>query len=572
MPGSFLTQAQQDRLGRFPDEISQEELLTYFMLSDGDLAAACRLRGDHNRLGYVLQLSAVRFMGFVPEDLRTAPFEATRHLARQLDADPQSLDRYGERAQTRTGHLQSILAHLQYRRATPLDLSLLETWLTQRALEHDRPSLLFELACQKLQRDRILRPGLTRIERVVTAAREQAHQETFRRLGSLLTPERTQMLDELLETGPDSGVARLTWLRQSAVSNTPPAILEALEKLVWLREQGVHRWDLTALNPNRRKLLAGLARRQTNQALRRTRAERRYPMLVCLLRQTLTEVIDELLDLYDACLANTHSRAKRALDEHRKQVAKATETKVRIFHLMGRLVLDEAITDEELRQEIYRRISREKLEEEVAEASAIMRPTGLSHFDFLERRYSYLRRFVPAFLKRLRFQSNLDEDPLLEATDILRTLNAEGRRKLPERAPLDFVSKKWKPHVLDGGDHPHRRAWELCLLSELRDALRAGDLHLKNSRRYANPESYLIPRSRWPALRMETREELALPEYANERIGLHRAQLETLAPRIDHLLKGTGSQQPVRVEDGELIVPPLRAWGGLIARSSYRKK
>ena len=104
MPGSFLTRAEQDRLSRFPAEISKEELLTYFTLSTDDLASVCQQRGDHNRLGYALQLSAVRYMGFVPEDLLAAPLEATVHLARQLEVSPQSLSRYGNRAQTRTNH------------------------------------------------------------------------------------------------------------------------------------------------------------------------------------------------------------------------------------------------------------------------------------------------------------------------------------------------------------------------------------------------------------------------------------------------------------------------------------
>ena len=38
---------------------------------------------------------------------------------------------------------------------------------------------------------------------------------------------------------------------------------------------------------------------------------------------------------------------------------------------------------------------------------------------------------------------------------------------------------------------------------ELRAALRAGDVWVDGSRRYANPETYLIPREQWPARRAE---------------------------------------------------------------------
>jgi hypothetical protein len=41
-----------------------------------------------------------------------------------------------------------------------------------RALEHDKSGLLFQLACEHLRAEKIVRPGVTRLERLVMAARE----------------------------------------------------------------------------------------------------------------------------------------------------------------------------------------------------------------------------------------------------------------------------------------------------------------------------------------------------------------------------------------------------------------
>jgi hypothetical protein len=79
----------------------------------------------------------------------------------------------------------------------PLDLYALQTWLEERALEHDKPTLLLQLSCDQLRRDRIVRPGLTRLERLIATARQQAHLETFRRLTPLLTEAQLAMLDGL---------------------------------------------------------------------------------------------------------------------------------------------------------------------------------------------------------------------------------------------------------------------------------------------------------------------------------------------------------------------------------------
>ena len=113
--------------------------------------------------------------------------------------------------------------------------------------------------------------------------------------------------------GPDP----LTWLRQGEVANTPTAILSALERRATLIGWGVDRWDLQALHTNRLKFLARLGKRLTNQALQRAPAERRYPTLVAFLRQALEETTDEVIDLFDRCLARASARAERKLEEFR---------------------------------------------------------------------------------------------------------------------------------------------------------------------------------------------------------------------------------------------------------------
>src|SRR5712664_689174 len=73
MPVQLFTEAERARRNRFPDVIAYEELVTFFTLSERDLRSIPRSRDPHNRLGYALQLCTLRLMGFVPDDLRSAP-------------------------------------------------------------------------------------------------------------------------------------------------------------------------------------------------------------------------------------------------------------------------------------------------------------------------------------------------------------------------------------------------------------------------------------------------------------------------------------------------------------------
>ncbi len=85
-----------------------------------------------------------------------------------------------------------------FREAGPVELRALGEWLVDRALEHDRPSLLFRVACEHLHAAKIIRPGVTRLERMVATARQRAQRETLQRLASLLTEASRTRLDRLL--------------------------------------------------------------------------------------------------------------------------------------------------------------------------------------------------------------------------------------------------------------------------------------------------------------------------------------------------------------------------------------
>ncbi len=556
MPVSFLTEVDKERLNRFPMQVAPDDLSAHFTLSDADLERVALRRGGQNRLGFALQLASLRYMGFCPDELTTAPEPVIAYVADQVGADPEMLRLYAVRDHTRTDHLREAQEYLGFHEADAGYIESLSAWLTERALEHDKPMLLFGQACEKLLADRVVRPGVTRLERLIASARDRAGAETYERLRCVLTTEIRDTLDDLLVPDPALKGTQLSWLRQGATENNAKSMLAELRKLERLREWGVDGWDLSDLNPNRLKFLAQLGAKSTNQALGRAPEERRYPILVAFLRHAYEEITDEAIEMFDAMLADFYRRAGNDLHMLRKDAARATNELVCHFDSIGRMLLDPGIPDDRLRETIRRYLPDERLREKLEVSERLVRPLDDNYFDLLAQRYTYIRSFSPRLLSSFVFRSNLRHDPLLDAVELLRRLDGCGKRKVPWDAPLDFVGPKWRPYVVDDESRIDRRYYEMCVLWELRGALRSGDVWVEGSRRYADPESYLIPRERWTEMRPEACRLMSAPEDGRERLGQLREELESrLVSVAGTLARGAGA----RMEGESLVVSPIRA-------------
>ncbi len=88
----------------FEPPTEQRELVRHFTLSEADLAAIRRCRGDHNRLGYALMLCYLRFPGRVLRAGEHPPAPLLAFVADQLEVLPGCIDAYLAAERNRQRH------------------------------------------------------------------------------------------------------------------------------------------------------------------------------------------------------------------------------------------------------------------------------------------------------------------------------------------------------------------------------------------------------------------------------------------------------------------------------------
>ncbi len=143
---------------------------------------------------------------------------------------------------------------------------------------------------------------------------------------------------------------------------------------------------------------------------------------------------------------------------------------------------------------------------------------------------------------------------VLAAVQTLREMNADNLRKVPADAPTAFIKPRWKPLVItpEGLD---RKFYEICALSELKNALRSGDIWVKGSRQFRDFDDYLLPAEKFAALKREQALPLAInpnsDQYLEERLQLLDEQLAT----VTRLAKDNELPDAILTESGLKITP-----------------
>ena len=552
---AILSATERESLLALPD--AKDDLIRYYTFNETDLSIIRQRRGPANRLGFAVQLCYLRFPGIVLGVDESPLPPLLRLVAAQLKVPVESWDEYGQRDQTRREHLVELQTVFGFKPFTMSHYRQAVHTLTELALQTDKGIVLASTLVENLRRQTIILPAINAIERACAEAITRANRRIHAALTDSLLPVHRQRLDKLLKRKEGSKTTWLAWLRQSPVKPNSRHMLEHIERLKAWQALDLPLGIERQVRQNRLLKIAREGGQMTPADLAKFEAQRRYATLVALAIEGMATVIDEIIDLHDRIIGKLFNAAKNKHQQRFQASGKAINDKVRMYGRIGQALLDAKQSGGDPFAAIETVMPWERFAASVTEAQKLAQPAD---FDFLHRigeSYATLRRYAPEFLAVLKLRAAPAAKGVLDAIDVLRTMNTDNVRKMPADASTVFVKPRWAKLVLTG-EGIDRRYYELCALSELKNALRSGDVWVQGSRQFKDFDEYLVPVEKFATLKLASELPLAVTtdcdKYLHDRLLLLEQQLAT----ANRLAASNDLPDAIITESG-LKVTPLDA-------------
>jgi TnpA family transposase len=550
----LLTEPQ--RLAFMEPVTDEREIVRHYTLDIEDLALIDRRRGDANRLGFAVLLCYLRFPGRTLRQGEAPPVAMLAFVAKQLALDPARFADYAERDQTRRAHLAEIQTAFGYRPFTRGRYRELAASLLPTALATEKGTALVAMAMDALRTQRILVPPLSTLERLCGEVRARAHRQLWRTLTTGLTDAQITALDRLLTVRAGGGQSTLAWLRQTAYAATVGNFPKLIERLRQVRALGIEPERATRIHQNHWLKLAREGGRSTVQHLAELEPLRRYATLTALVLELTATLTDEALNMFEHLIASLFKKTARAHADEFHRSGKAINEKLRLYARIGEALIAARATRSDAFAAIENVLPWDRFESTVAEAHQLAQPEAFDSLALLDDRYASVRKFAPLLLTEFEFHAAPAATDLLQGLDLLRELNASGKRTMPEVAPTSFVKPRWHPHVFRPEGVIDRHFYELCTLSELRDRLRAGDVWVRGGRQYRDFESFLIPKDVFVQMQQEPLPldiDTDLSSYMTERRQCLQTKMDEVAAKARNQ-----ALPDVSLADGKLRISPLK--------------
>jgi TnpA family transposase len=508
MPTRHLSDEQRQRYANFTAAPSPDQLARYFHLDRSDREIIDGLRGDHNRLGFALMLGSVRFIGVFPGADVEIPGSVTAFLVDQLGLKkvPGLSGYFDLKNGQRFRHLALIRERYGFTEFADNGRARfrLTRWLYALCWSgDDHPGPLVERAASWLVVNKVLLPGVSVLERLVSRIRDRAQKRLWKRLVAALDDKQRERIAKLFDETCETSLVALDALRTVPTKRSSSEFLQHLDRL-----EAIRAFDLRPSPPKgvpaaSLERLARVARAGKPSAIAALQEPRRTATVAALFHTLEAAAQDDAAELAEALITDLVKDAEAADKKARLRSLRDLDDAAILLRDMAKLVFEEnALPLDKWRDALFERLPRDDLVAAMAEVDAIARSRDAKPYAELLARWRRARRLFFNIATRLAMDAAPGGKAVQEAIRYLAQIADWSNAKMRD-APTAAIPKPWQPHVLDAeGRVADPRAYVFAIIDAWRAAVKRRDIFVRPGARYGDPRRGMLDGATWQASKL----------------------------------------------------------------------
>jgi hypothetical protein len=411
---NILAERQRSSLLDLPkDEMS---LLRHYTLSDEDLEHINERRRPENRLGFALQLCALRYPGRALPPGEVIPHDVLAFIGAQLGLTGDALLSYAARRQTRQEHLEALRDIYGYKAFTGRGARDLKDWLDQQAELATSNGDIARRFVEECRRSLTVLPAISTIERLCADALVAAEKRIETRVARRLTDEMRVSIDTLLSEQVDDRLSRFVWLRQFEVGNNSAGANRLLDRLAFLKDFDLSPDLFEGVPAHRITRLRRQGERYFADGLRDLPDDRRHAILAVCVVEWRAAISDAVVETHDRIVGKTWREGQRLCAARAKDVKSAVQHTMRSFRDLGSSILEAKNDGSSVVEAVSSSTGWSDLEALVATASQLTDTLSSNPIAHLVQGHNRFRRYVPRMLHLLKIDGAHVATPLLAAS------------------------------------------------------------------------------------------------------------------------------------------------------------
>ena len=401
---TILTERQRHALYGLPSE--QADLLHYYVLNDRDVELIKERRRPENKLGFALQVCALRYPGRLLQPGEEIPSDLLSFVGAQIGLTTEDLLKYGSRKQTRYAHATSILDIYGFSKFDIENNTELQQWVANTAEQAKSNEWLAQAIVSQLRKRKVLLPGPSTLERLCAKELVAAENRITKKISDKIDDKVQAALFKLLQEHVTKTMTRFVWLRQHEVGNNSRVINDLLDRLELIRQINVPEECFDGVPAHRVSRLRRQGERYFADGMRDLPSHRRIAILAVCAHEWKHKISDALVETHDRIVGKLYKSAERARDTQVSDQRLLIKETLTAFAEVGASLVAAKEAGEPLTNVIELQGGWDEFSSLVDKAQTINAKVNADPLDFVISGYARFRRYVPRFLRTLDIKSN----------------------------------------------------------------------------------------------------------------------------------------------------------------------